>query len=570
MKRTETLQYIRNNPNLSVLILGGGVNGIGVLRDLALQGVDVLLVDRADFSSGTSAASSRMVHGGLRYLENGEFRLVRESVQERNWILEHAPHAVHPQPTAIPIFHWFAGLLNAPLNFLNLLNRPSERGAIITKIGLSIYDFYTGTRKTVPRHKLLTRAEALKRFPDINPTIVSAATYFDAQMAFAERICIEMILDAEEIYPQAHALNYVAPIEYQDGGVLLSDSLTGENLLVHPKIVVNAAGPWIDNVNATLGQATTFIGGTKGSHIVVNNAKLFDALGGYLIFFENADGRFVMMCRLGERVLVGSTDAYCDQPDQTICTPEEEQYFLKMIQRIFPDISVKPEEIVFRFSGVRPLPTARVKLTGQITRNHRIEVLKPSNERPYPVLSLVGGKWTTFRAFAEEVTDQILESIGQKRLVDSRTYSIGGGKGYPRTQKENWISDLHQQTGIDKDILTMWFDRYGTRTAILAQFASEQEDERPLFSLPQYTRYEIVFILQNEKVIHLDDFLLRRSLVAMEGKITYKLVQELSYIFMAELCWTEEERITETDRLASLLMDKYQVNCLNDNILLPS
>lgn len=558
MKRAETLQYIRNNPNLSVLILGGGVNGIGVFRDLALQGVDVLLVDRADFSSGTSAASSRMVHGGLRYLEYGEFRLVRESVQERNWLLEHAPHAVHLQPTAIPIFHWFSGLLNAPLNFLNLLNRPSERGAIIARIGLSIYDFYTGACRTVPRHKLLARAEALKRFPDINPTIVRTATYFDAQMAFAERICIEMILDAEEIFPQAHALNYVSPIGCQDGGVLLSDSLTGENLLVHPKIVVNAAGPWIDNINTVLGKATTYIGGTKGSHIVVNNTGLFNALGGYLIFFENADGRFVMMCRLGESVLVGSTDAYCDQPDQVICTPEEEQYFLKMIQWIFPGISVKSEEVVFRFSGVRPLPAARVKLTGQITRSHRVEVLEPSKERPYPVLSLVGGKWTTFRAFAEEVVDQVLEHIGQKRLVDSRAHSIGGGKGYPRTRKKSWISKLHQQTGIDKDILTTWFDRYGTRTAMLAQFASERKDERPLHSLPQYTRSEIVFILRNEKVLCLSDFLLRRSLLAMEGKVSPGLVQELSEIFVTELGWTESQRLQEIDRLFDLLQKKHQ------------
>ncbi len=400
MRRAEIIQYMNNNPKVNVLILGGGVNGVGVFRDLALQGIDVLLVDRSDFSSGTSAASSRMVHGGLRYLENGEFRLVRESVQERNWLLEYAPHAIRQQPSAIPIFHWFSGLLNAPLKFLNLLNRPSERGVIITKIGLSVYDVYTGVRRTVPRHKILPRPEALAQFPKINPQVVSMATYFDAQMTFAERICIEMILDAEEIYPQAFALNYMTPIGCQDDGIMLSDALTGETLFVQPKVVINAAGPWIDNVNDILGETTNFIGGTKGSRIIVNNSRLYDALNGYLIFFENDDDRFVMMCQLGERVLVGSTDIYCNQPDEAICTPEEEKYFLGMIQRIFPDLSIKPDEIVFRFSGVRPLPTARIKLTGQITRNHRIEEIKPSNERPYPILSLVGGKWTTFRAFA--------------------------------------------------------------------------------------------------------------------------------------------------------------------------
>ncbi len=133
------------------MIIGAGINGIGTFRDLALQGDDVLIVDRSDYCSGASAASSHMVHGGIRYLENGEFRLVRGAVQERNRLIENAPHLVKPLSTIFPVFKWFLGLLNAPLKFLGLLERPAERVAIVIKIGMMLYDYYTRNQKTVPR-----------------------------------------------------------------------------------------------------------------------------------------------------------------------------------------------------------------------------------------------------------------------------------------------------------------------------------------------------------------------------------------------------------------------------------
>ena len=546
---------------MSVLILGGGVNGIGVFRDLALQGVDVYLAERNDFSSGTSAASSRMVHGGLRYLEVGDFNLVRESVQERNWLLKYAPHAVRPQPSAIPIYSRFSGLLNAPLKFLNLLNKPSERGAVIAKLGLALYDLYTGKKRTVPAHKLLSRSESLKLFPKINPDIINVATYYDAQMPLTERICVEMITDAEEVNPKAHALNYLPVIEHPGSGIILKDELTKEELLIYPKIVVNAAGPWIDQVNTALGETTNYIKGTKGSHIVINNPDLYEAVDKYLVFFENKDGRFVMMCRLGERVLVGSTDTYSSDPDQVICTLEEEDYFLEMVKLVFPQIQIASEEIVFRFSGVRPLPNTHARQTGQITRSHRVERINASPEKPYHILSLVGGKWTTFRAFAEEATAQILELLEKPRLHDSRVYPIGGGKNYSKNpqEREDWIEKTYKNTNVEKKYLRTWFECYGMKTATIAHFASQRGNRHPLSSLPNYLISEIVFIIQNEKVHHLDDFLLRRSLVAMEGKVSPALVQELSHIFAKELEWNEEQRAEEIDRLFNILETNHQV-----------
>src|SRR5512140_2269872 len=179
MQREVIIETIKENPNVDVLIIGAGINGAGTFRDLALNGVNVLLIDRGDFCSGASAASSRMAHGGIRYLENGEFRLVREAVQERNRMIRNAPDLVKPLPTTIPIFKTFSGLLNAPLKFVGWLEKPSERGALVIKVGLIFYDAFTGKQRSVPRHAFDNRSSSLKKYPQINPDVRYTATYYD-------------------------------------------------------------------------------------------------------------------------------------------------------------------------------------------------------------------------------------------------------------------------------------------------------------------------------------------------------------------------------------------------------
>ncbi|MBZ0275570.1 MAG: FAD-dependent oxidoreductase, partial [Anaerolineae bacterium] len=291
MTRQEVLAKLRTNPNVSVLIVGAGINGIGVFRELALNGVDVLLVDRADFCSGASAGSSHMVHGGLRYLENAEFRLVREALTERNRLLINAPHYVKPLPTTVPMFKWFSGILNAPLKFLGLRDKPGERGAIIIKLGLMMYDFFARSYRTMPTHTFRLSASSLMQRPQINHDVIATATYYDAWMPYPERICMELILDSEALSADARALNYVSLQQGKGDTVTLKDELTGEMYAVKPKIVVNAAGPWIDFTNQTMGHTTKFIGGTKGSHLILNHPELHAATQGNEMFFENKDGR---------------------------------------------------------------------------------------------------------------------------------------------------------------------------------------------------------------------------------------------------------------------------------------
>ncbi len=561
MTRSEILQNLRRDPDVSVLIVGGGINGIGTFRDLALNGVDVLLVERVDFCSGASAASSHMAHGGIRYLENGEFRLVREAVQERNRLLRNAPHLVKPLPTAIPIFKWFSGLFNAPLKFLNLLDRPAERGAVVIKIGLMLYDAYTGRQRVVPRHRLLRRGEALERWKHLNEKILFTAVYYDGAILSPERLAIELLLDAEAEGEHARALNYVRLVGGSGKRVTLRDELTGEVFEVRPRLLINAAGPWIDFANQSLGLTSRFIGGTKGSHLVLDHPELREALGDHEFFFENDDGRIVLIFPFFDKVLVGTSDIPIQDPDQARCTDEEVEYFLRMIRRVFPSIRAERSHIVFRFSGVRPLAYSHARTAGQITRDHRIGVLDgPWTGLTFPVYSLIGGKWTTFRAFAEQVTDKALTYLGRTRQKDTRDLPIGGGRGYPLTEEEyrRCVDSLCAWTGLPPERVRVLCDRYGTLADPMAMFLAEGPDS-PLETLPDYSRREITYLAQREKVVHLDDLILRRTKLAMLGRLTDESLRELASLLSDVLGWNAARRDEEVARALRVLEDRHGV-----------
>lgn len=560
MDRQDIIQYYKQNPQVSVLIVGAGVNGIGVFRDLALQNVDVLLVDKKDFCSGVSAASSHMVHGGIRYLENGEFRLVREAVQERNRLIQNAPQYVRPLSTIIPIYKWFSGIFNAPLKFLGWLDKPSERGAFIIKIGLLLYDAYTGAPGAVPKHQFYPRKKALVKFPKINPRVLFTARYFDGSMHNPERICVEIMLDGEDSTSRAHALNYIA-LEGAEGNVVtLKDELSGDSFVVQPKIVINAAGPWIDLVNARLGEPTHFIGGTKGSHLILDNPELREAIGENEFFFENKDGRIVLIYPLEDKVMIGTSDVPIDDPEDVRCTDEEIAYFFGMVPHVFPDIALNRDQIVFQFSGVRPLPAMNAANPGQISRDHSIKVSEPDDGLEFPIYSLVGGKWTSFRAFSEEVTDKTLDALRLPRRMSTHDLAIGGGRDYPKDGPtlETWIDSVKSKTGLSTDRINTLFERYGTRAELVAAYIVQGADQ-PLEFLPGYSQREIEFIALKEKVTHLDDFFLRRSPMAKLGRLSLANITETAGIIAHILDWPPDRRDQEINRTREILKEFHNV-----------
>jgi glycerol-3-phosphate dehydrogenase len=564
MDRNDIYSSLKENPNVSVLVIGGGINGIGTFRDLALNGVDVLLVERADFCSGASSASSHMAHGGIRYLENGEFRLVREAVQERNRLIQNAPHLVKPLPTVIPIFKRLSGLLNAPLKFLKMLDKPSERGSLVIKLGLMMYDAYTAAQngqRVVPRHQFLSRKESREKWPDLNHDVANTAVYYDGLILQPERLAMEVLLDAESENPKARALNYTSMVGGSEDSLIIRDELTDETYDVKPRLVINAAGPWIDFTNRKLGLSSGYIGGTKGSHLVIRHEELRRMIGNHEFFFENKDGRIVLILPLYDHILIGTSDIPVENPDEARCTDEEVQYFLDMVKRIFPGIELTRAHVVFQISGVRPLPRSGAKSAGQISRDHSIEVLSGDwTNLGFPVYSLVGGKWTTFRAFSEQVTDKALAYLGLERKRDTRSLPIGGGRGYPREPGETrlQIESLSAWTGVSRQRLKVLFERYGSRAEAVATFMNGGTDQI-LMTLPDYSRREVNFLVQHEKIVHLDDLLLRRSMLGMLGRLTRPMIDELADVVGNSLGWDSGQRDAEVKRTLSILAERHGV-----------
>jgi glycerol-3-phosphate dehydrogenase len=538
-----TVEALRKNPHCSVLIIGGGINGVGTFRDLALQGVDVVLVERGDYCSGASAASSHMIHGGIRYLENGELRLVRESVRERNRLLKLAPHYVKPLKTTVPIFSLFSGILSAPLRLLlHRQGRPRERGAALIKIGLTLYDLFSRAGGAVPRHQFRRRTEALRELPELNPKIRFTASYYDAAIENPERLALDVLFDGLAAGDGARSANYVEAIGSSDTGIILHDRASGTRWTMAADVVVNASGPWTDETNRALGRATSHMGGTKGSHIVLNNPELLRACHGREIFFENSDARIVLIYPLHGRVLVGTTDIDARPEEEVVCTEQEIDYFLDLISHVFPGIPVDRADIVFSYAGIRPLPRHDDVRPGFVSRDYRI-VRSTLPDARTPLLSLVGGKWTTFRALSEHLAGDVLQLLGLTRRVETGALVIGGGTDFPSGEVE--VSEwLERHRGVlSRDRMSVLLARYGTRAADLAGVLANEGPSPD--GIERFTAEEVRMLCEREQVVHLTDLVLRRTNLAFFGKLTMATLEQFGDVAAKVLGWTPARRADE-------------------------
>lgn len=548
---------LRERPSTDVVIIGGGINGIATFRELTLQGVDAVLVERGDFVSGASSASSHMVHGGIRYLENGEFRLVKEAVTERNRLLRTAPHYVRPLTTTIPIFKTFSGILTAPIRllFTHGRGRPRERGALLIRVGLAIYDTFSRGAGRVPRSRFLGRRESLRELPDLTPRLRYTATYYDASMHDPERLALDVLEDALVAGGErARAANYVTATGFENGSVTLRDEPSGEEFTLEARVVVNASGPWTDLTNVALGNPTRYMGGTKGSHIVLDHPELLAATRGRELFFEHSDGRIVLIYPLKNRVMVGTTDIEADPGEATVCTDQEVEYFFSLVRQIFPAITVDRSQIVYTFSGIRPLPRHEDTAPGFVSRDYRIVSSRLGST---PLLSLVGGKWTTFRASAEHLADRVLSVLGTRRRVSTANTPIGGGIGYPRDEAAHtlWIS--RYGGGRERSLVRRLLHRYGTRAAdILAEMPMVPTE---LSTVPGYYVEELAYLARTEAVVHLDDLLLRRTSIAFVGGLTEVSLRDIATAVAEPLAWDATRVNEEIARTISLLRTAHRV-----------
>ena len=569
------VEALKQRPHARVLIIGGGINGVGTFRDLALQGIDVALVERGDYCQGASGASSHMIHGGIRYLENGEFRLVKESVVERNGLLKIAPHYVKPLQTTIPIFSTFSGILSAPIRFLtHKQGKPQERGAFLIKAGLTLYDAFSRDGGTVPRHEFKGRKKALAELPQLHPGIKYAATYYDASVHNPERLTLDVLQDGEKAgligvgaatgagaatassasEAKARATNYVAVTAIKDNGVELIDQLTGESFTFTADVIVNTTGAWVDLTNSAMGAATRFMGGTKGSHIVLDHPGLLAACNGREIFFEHTDGRIVLIYPMGDRVLVGTTDVNADMSVDAVCTDAEIDYFFDLVGHVFPNVLVTREEIVYSFSGVRPLPRHDETAPGFVSRDYRIERAdRTIGGATVPVLSLVGGKWTTFRALSEHMTNDVLAILGAQRKTSTAKLPIGGGVNFPTTSAgvEAWIA-THTSESVDAARAGVLLTRYGTRAVDVLGYLAAGTDT-VFDSTSELSDREVAFMVQNEQIGHLIDVMIRRTSLAFRGFVTSELLAETAAALAAELGWNDAKVAEEISHSVDIL-----------------
>jgi len=548
------------------LVIGGGIDGAGIFRDLSLQGVDVLLVEKGDFASGASAGSSRMIHGGLRYLEFGEFRLVRESLKDRNLLLKNAPHYVFPLATTIPLFCRFSGIISSAFRFFRInLGRPANRGSLIVRAGLMFYDWFTRKDRIMPKSFLLSRKKTLEKREHLPKSVIGSANYYDAWISYPERLVLELLLDAEALHKTSHALNYVTADSAGKDTVTLRDELTGEEITIKPQVVINATGAWIDFTNKSLNaHAKQLISGSKGGHLILENEELFQQLKDGMIYYETKDGRVAIAFTWLGMCLIGSTDIRCEDPDVVRCDEYEAEYILDSIRHIFPTLKIDRSDIVSRFTGVRPLaysPPDAATVT--VSRDHRFHKL-PQDAFDFPYYSMIGGKWTTFRAFAEQGAQRVLHDLDVKRRVDTEKLPIGGGKDYPESEdaKKLWTKNVSEEFQIDNHLADLFLERYGTRAKQVAQYIAETPEEtpdQPLEHHEGYTRREIEFLLEKERVVHLDDLVLRRTSVALLGELTTELLNELADILAKCGELSDEQKQEEIQRTLEILKDRHGI-----------
>ncbi len=552
--RPRMMERLAADSAFDAIVVGGGINGIGTFRDLALQGLRVLLVERADFCSGCSAAPSRMIHGGLRYLENGEFGLVRESLAERDLLLANAPHMVRPLPTTIPISSRLSGTLNGIVGFLGLTQKPSQRGALPIKFGLQLYDWITRKRRVLPKHQFRSREETCRAWPDLRKDILYSATYHDAWISYPERLGIELIADALEASPKSLALNYAALETGADGAYQLRDHVTGETagIGLETRTLVIATGAWLDETLESIAPSAAasgpLVSGTKGSHLVLDNPALLNALGGHMIFFENSDARVCIMFPYLGKVLAGSTDIRVRRAERVRCEDDERDYILASIRKVFPEIALSPRDIVFSYSGIRPLPTSDHEFTGRITRGHEVRRVDGAT----PTFCMIGGKWTTFRAFAEQTTDQVLAELGVRRQRSTKGLPFGGGRNFP-TDPASLDADLTGMFGLTPDRARHLADHYGTTAFALLQVLKAEGPDRPLAAQDGYSIGEIGHLVETEFVVHLSDLVLRRTSLAITGEITRRVLDTIAALMAERLGWDEARTAEEIDATISEL-----------------
>jgi glycerol-3-phosphate dehydrogenase len=511
-----------------VIIVGGGIIGCGIARDSALRGLKTLLLDKDDFAYGTTSRSSRLIHGGLRYLRQFEFGLVRQDMREREVLLKIAPHLVKPLQLLIP------------------LTKLSDR--VVMTAGMLLYDILSFD-KTLPSRKHFSHVETLWMEPGLEMEgLRGSYRYYDCQVPFAERLCLENAIAAAE--NGATVLNHAKVTGIlKDGqtvtGVQVQDVFTGKAYGVTSRMVVNAAGHWMDALcGMAYGQPKRLVRRTKGIHLlthrVSNNA---------LVLFAKTDGRLWFVIPWQDYSLIGTTDTnYSDDLDYICSSKADVDYLLAEARRLFPRLRI--EDIFYTYAGLRSLAATHGRASN-VSRAHKL-LDHEKSDGIQGFISVLGGKITGYRAIAEEVTDVVCRRLVVQASCRTASLSLPGAPAVPQEQ----IAQSARNSGLSEETAAHLAGHYGSRfTQVLELARRDGRGRQPLCPHSRDILAQVWHAVNEESALTASDFLLRRGSCGLERCQGLDAVETVAAEMGRLLGWDEGERqrqVTEYRSLAAL------------------
>ncbi len=483
-----------------VVVVGGGINGTGIARDAARRGLRVAIVDKTDWGYGTTSRSTRLIHGGIRYLELLDFGLVRESLRERNRLLHNAPHLVEPMEFLVPIYE------------------DLTPGRLKMRAGLVLYDLLSWGKR-LPRHSFLDAEEALATEPALRDEgLKGAAVYHDAQVPNVERLCVENVVDA--VAHGAVATNHMEVVgvtqdrDQRITGVKLRDNLTGNDHEVACRVLVNATGPWLDGfLTLVTGETRPRIRTTKGIHLIV--PKVVD----HAVVLFATDGRLFFAIPWRGRTLVGTTDTdYDGDMDEVAATADDVAYLRESFQRFFPDVDLGT--VLYTYAGVRSLLRVEDVDESDVSRKHLI--LDHGHVEDIPgLVSVIGGKITNHRQVAEDVGDVVTGYLDVEAPTDTVEAPLPGafpGHGMEREAFADAVApELADEYGVPDATVRHLLHLYGTRAQDVLQAAGEDPHLlEPVCEHGPTLWAEVAFAVDHEMAVTTADAIFRRTTLGQD------------------------------------------------------
>ena len=505
---------------VDLLVVGGGIIGAGIARDAALRGLEVALVEQADFGSGTTSRPTRLIHGGLRYLELFDFALVRSDMREREILLRIASHLVFPLPFLLPLY------------------RPTFLYQLKLRLGMQLYDLLS-LDKSLPKRQHLDRAAALAAEPSLEPDgLVGAWRFYDAQVPLVERLVVENLVDASA--HGAFVLNHARVTDFlrEDDrivGARVRDTIGGRDVQIRARFTVVATGPWLDRTIAPLRKRSgPLLRLTKGVHIVTRHAVEHAH-----VLFAKSDGRLFFVVPWLDATIVGTTDTdYTGDPGEVAATEEDVRYLQDEARRAFP--SAPFDEIHFTWAGVRALVREEGVSEGEVSRKHAL-FDHAAREGLEGILSVVGGKITAYRAIAEEVVDTASRRLSRYAPSRSDEEALPGARP----------ADLAARPGdltLDAATRAHLTSIYGARAREILDLArADPSLASPLCPHHRGMEAEVVHAVRSEWARSLGDVLLRRTALGLAACQALDCIDRVADRMGAVLGWDQDRRHTEVE-----------------------